>query len=314
MYVIKIFNLIILKKMISNNIKKTAIFLGNLLVKVCRILPDKQYLQIVYRFQMGKKLNLKCPVSFSEKLQWLKLYDRKPIYTQMVDKYGAKEYVAKIIGDEYIIPTLGVWSKPEEIEWDKLPNQFVLKCTHDSGGLVICKDKSLLDKEAAMRKLNKSLHTNYYKVGREWPYKNVERRIIAEEFMEDKRYHELRDYKFFCFNGVVKALFIATERQSKSGETKFDFFDENFNHLNILNGHPMATQAPAKPETFEKMKALAAKLSEGIPHVRVDLYDVNGKIYFGELTFSHWGGLKRFDPEEWDVKFGEWLSLPPKNL
>lgn len=271
-------------------------------------LPDKAYLKFMFRVNMGKKLNLDNPKTFNEKLQWLKLNDRKDIYTTMVDKYEVKNYVADKIGKEYIIPTLGVWDKFEDIDFDKLPEQFVLKCTHDSGGLVICRDKSKLDIKNAKTKINKCLKKNYYKHGREWPYKNVKPRIIAEQYMEDSNTGDLPDYKFFCFNGVVKAMFIATERFGKE-ETKFDFFDENFNHLPFTNGHPNADNPLKKPEQFEKMKELASVLSKGIPQVRVDFYEINNKIYFGELTFSHWGGMVPFNPEEWDEKMGEFIKL-----
>ena len=201
---------------------------------------------------MKKKLNLKDPKTFNEKLQWLKLYDRNPKYTQMVDKHEVKNYVASRIGSEYIIPTLGVWDKFEDIDFDSLPNQFVLKCTHDSGGLVICKNKSDLDIDATKRKINKCLKKNYYWHGREWPYKNLRPRIIAEQYMEDTSTKELRDYKFFCFDGEVKALFIASDRQVKGEETKFDFFDMEYNHLPFTNGHPNARVMPEKPKGFEK--------------------------------------------------------------
>lgn len=272
-------------------------------------MPDKLYLKLLFEAKMGKKLDLKNPQTYSEKLQWLKLYDRKPIYTKMVDKCEAKKYVAERIGEEYIIPTLGVWEKFDDIDFETLPDRFVLKCTHDSGGLVICRDKSRLDLLAAREKIEKSLKTNYYWHCREWPYKDVKPRIIAETYMEDQETGELRDYKFFCFDGMVKALFIATERASATEETKFDFFDESYNHLPFTNGHPNASQLPEKPVNFEKMKELAAKLSEGIPHLRVDFYEVNGKVYFGELTFSHWSGMMPFEPEEWDYKFGQWITL-----
>ena len=278
-----------------------------------RFLPDSAFLKIKYRYRMGKKLNLKDPKTFNEKLQWLKLYDRKPIYTTMVDKQEVKKYVADRIGEEYIIPTLGVWDKFEDIDFDYLPNQFVLKCTHDSGGLCICKDKSIFDIAAAKQKINKCLKKNYYYSGREWPYKNIKPRIIAEQYMEDTKTAELRDYKFFTFNGEAKMLFIASERQKQGTETKFDFFDMEFNHLPFTNGHPNAEVLPQKPERFEEMRALAEKLSEGIPHLRVDFYEVDGKIYFGELTFFHWSGMVPFDPEEWDYKIGSWLKLPQRN-
>lgn len=272
---------------------------------------EEKYIKIYFRLAMGKFPNLEHPQTFSEKLQWLKLYDRRPEYTMMVDKYAVKEYVSHVIGQEYVIPVLGVWNRPEDIDYDSLPNQFVLKCNHDSGGLVICKDKSKFDKEKAYKKIKKSFKRNLFFGTREWPYKNVKPLVFAEEYKEDK-YGELRDYKFFCFDGKVKAMFIATDRQKQGEDTKFDFFDENFNHLPFTNGHPNANPMPAKPSCFEKMKELAEKLSAGIPHVRVDFYEVDESVYFGELTFFHWGGIKPFEPEEWDYKFGSWIKLPNK--
>ena len=291
-----------LKGDISQKLKQT----------VLRVIPDSVYLRIVFKRNMKKRLDLKCPKTFNEKLQWLKLYDRNPMYTLMVDKYSVKKYVADRIGEQYIVPTLGVWDKFEDIQFDKLPDQFVLKCTHDSGGLVIVRDKNNLDREVTKAKINKSLGRNYFWSGREWPYKNVKPRIIAEQYMEDTKTAELRDYKFFCFSGVAKALFIATERQKENEETKFDFFDMDFKHLPFTNGHPNADVLPKKPEKFEEMKLLAEKLSQNIPHLRVDFYEVNGKVYFGELTFSHWSGMVPFNPEAWDRIFGNWIKLPEK--
>ena len=281
-----------------------------LIFKVCRFIPDKLWIQIKYRMFFGHFCNLQTPRTYNEKLQWLKLYNRKPEYTQMVDKYEAKKYVADIIGEQYIIPTLGVWDRFEDIDFDTLPNRFVLKCTHDSGGLVICRDKSKLDISEARKIINKSLNRNYYYMHREWPYKNVRPQIIAEKYMEDESGYELKDYKWFCFDGVPKALYIAKDRGVEGEETKFDFYDEEFNHLPFTNGHPNSTHCRLKPQGFEKMKELAAKLSQGHPHLRVDFYDINGKIYLGELTFYHWSGMVPFEPEEWDYKFGEWIKLP----
>lgn len=289
---------------------KTAILL--MTVPVFRVLPDKLYLKWLYRAKFHRKLDLQNPKTFNEKIQWLKLYTRKPIYTMMVDKHEVKDYVAEKIGSEYIIPTLGVWDKFEDIDFDKLPDQFVLKCTHDSGGLIICRDKAQFNKELAKRKIKKCFKKNYFWQGREWPYKYVKPRILAETYIEDETTGELPDYKFFAFDGKVKAMFIATERHSTE-ETKFDFFDANFEHLPFTNGHPNAEKMPQKPQNFELMKALAEKLSKGIPQVRVDFYEVNGKVYFGELTFSHWSGLVPFNPPEWDEKMGEWIYLPEQN-
>lgn len=274
-------------------------------------LPDKLYIQLMFRFKMGYWPDLKNPQTFSEKLQWLKLYNRRPEYTKMVDKYAVKEYVANIIGDEYIIPTLGVWNKPEDIEWDKLPEQFVLKTTHGGGssGVVICKDKSTFDIYKAIAKLKRSMEQDIYRDLKEWPYKNVPKRIIAEKYISpDPKHDDLPDYKFFCFDGEVKALFIGTERQT--GDVKFDYFDADFNHLDLIQQHPLSGRQISKPFNFEKMKVLASKLSDGIPQVRIDLYDVNGKVYFGEMTFFHHGGIVPFHPNKWDYVFGSWINLP----
>lgn len=284
-----------------------------LLERLAPILPDKLYLRCKYYLRMGKKLNLKNPQTFNEKLQWLKLYGRRPIDTVLSDKYAVKEYISNKIGSQYVIPLLGVWDHFDEIDFDQLPNQSVLKCTHDSGGIIICKDKSTFDKEAAKSKLEHSLKHDYYVYSRERAYRDIPRRIIAEEYMEDSNTKELRDYKFFCFDGVAKVLFIASDRQVDGEETKFDFFDMDFKHIPVKNGHPNADVPPAKPETFEEMQKLAAKLSEGIPHVRVDFYEVNGKAYFGEMTYSHWGGMTPFDPESYDKTFGDWIKLPKEN-
>lgn len=275
-------------------------------------IPDKPALKILYKNYFGKPLNLKNPQTFNEKLQWLKLYDRNPLYTTLVDKYAVKEYVAKIIGEEHIIPTLGVWDRFEDIDFDRLPDQFVLKCTHSSGDIVICKDKSKFDRKAAGEKLNYFLGKEFYSIAREWPYKNVKPRIIAEQYMEDETYHELRDYKFFVFGGTVRALFIASDRFNKEVDTKFDFFDADFNWLDLRKGHPNADVPPEKPKNFEQMKEFAARLGAGIPHVRVDFYEINGKVYFGEMTFYDWGGFQHFRPESWDRTFGDWIELPPK--
>lgn len=285
-----------------------------LAIKYPKMFSDKQFLEIVYRHLMGSELNLDCPQTFNEKLQWLKLYDHNPKYTQMVDKYEAKKYVADIIGNEYIIPTLAVYNNTNEINLDALPNRFVLKCTHDSGSVAICKDKRTFLKGEAFVMLERGLRKNFFWENREWPYKNVKPRIIAEAYLEDNETQELRDYKFFCFNGEVKALFIAEDRQENK-ETTFDFFDADFCHLDIRKGHhPNANVPPIKPLSFEEMKGMAEKLSRNIPHLRVDFYEVNGKIYFGELTFSSGSGFTPFEPNEWDLKFGQWLKLPSKKI
>lgn len=275
-------------------------------------IPDKAYLSIIYRANLGQKMDWKHPKTFNEKLQWLKLYDRNPVYSTMVDKYEAKQFVADRIGSQHVVPLLaGPWDSFDEIDFDALPEQFVLKTTHDCGGVWICKDKQTMDKQAAKVFIEKHLKRDYYTTGREWPYKNVKPRIFAEQFLAELE-DDLRDYKFFCFDGVPKMMFIASERQSKEQETKFDFFDMDFNHMPIINGHPNSPHPIEKPVHWERMKELAAILSAGIPQVRVDFYECNGHLYLGELTFSHWGGFVAFEPEEWDEKLGSWINLPKR--
>lgn len=291
-------------------------FIDSLAVNLSCVISDKLLLEIRYWCKLGRWPDLKKPNTYNEKIQWLKLYNRRPEYTMMVDKYAVKDYVAKKIGEEYVIPTLGVWDRPEDIDWATLPNKFVLKTTHGGGnwGVVICKDKNKFDYKDAIQKLNHSLRSDIYKVWGEWPYKNVQKRIIAEELIQVKpEESDLPDYKFFCFNGEVKALFVATDRQKKGEEVKFDFYDSEFVHLPIKQGHENAMEQPLKPHTFEKMKQIAAELSKGIPHVRIDLYSVGDKVYFGEMTFFHFSGLVPFIPEQWDIKFGNMLILPRIN-
>ena len=278
------------------------------------LLPAKQFLQFKYYLYNKRWLNLENPQSFNEKLNWMKLYYHDPLSVKLVDKYLVKDYVASMIGEEHVIPTLGHWNSFDEIDFDKLPNQFVLKTNHDSGGVVICRDKLSFDRKAAREKLTKSLGHDYYKYSKEWAYKNVRRCIIAEKYMEDTNGDDLKDYKWFCFDGIPKALYIASDRQVAEVDTKFDFFDSDFNHLPFTNGHPNSAIPIEKPETFDEMKKLAARLAAGFPHVRIDFYEVNGNVYFGEMTFYHMGGFIAFEPEEWDYTFGSWINLPAKRL
>lgn len=302
-----------LGKKIKSYLNDPFSFITRLIIMFPHLIwSDKIFLKLKYYTYFHRWLDFDNPKTFNEKIQWLKVYNRCSDYVNMVDKSKAKQYAAKIIGEKYMIPTLGVFETVDEIDFDKLPKQFVLKCTHDSGGIVVCKDKTTLDIAGAKKKLKAGLRTNFFWKTREWPYKQVKPRIIAEQYMEDKDTNELRDYKFFCFNGEPKIMFVATERQKEGTETKFDFFDADYNHLDIINGHPMADVPPQKPKNFDLMLSLAMKLSQGIPHVRIDFYEVNGKVFFGEFTFSHWSGNMPFEPEEWDYQLGEWLSLPAK--
>ena len=272
-------------------------------------MSDEEYLKKQFKNVFGYELDLKNPKTYSEKIQWLKLYDRRNEYIDLVDKYEVKKIIEKKIGKEYIIPTLGVWNNFDEIDFDRLPDQFVLKCTHDSGGVVICTDKKKFNIKKARKIINKSLNNDYYMQSREWPYKNVKRKIIAEKYMVDESGYELKDYKMFCFDGKFKYMFIATDRQLDT-ETCFDFYDREFNHLEIINGHPNSKKKILRPNNYEKMIELAEKISAGIPHVRVDFYNINGKIYFGEMTFYHWSGFKKYEPEKWDRIFGDYIKLP----
>ena len=274
-------------------------------------LSDSLYLRLMYYFQTGRRLHLKHPKTYNEKLQWLKLHDRKPEYTTMVDKYAVKEYVANIIGKEYIIPTLGVWDRPEEIAWGALPRQFVLKTTHGGGskGVIICRDKATFDRAKAISHLRSSMMKSLYKNYREWPYKNVKPRVIAEEYLSENnpstnsgQENGIKDYKFFCFNGKPLYCGIFSGRWSKMGA---DYFDMEWSHLPFtLKGNPFAENVPEKPKGFETMCQLAVKLSVGHPHLRVDFYEVNGKVYFGELTFYSASGFGQFEPDEWDEIWG----------
>ena len=272
-------------------------------------MSDEEYLSRKYQLYFGQKLDLQNPQTFNEKLQWLKLYNRKPEYTVMVDKYKVREYIAQELGEEYLIPLLGVWDNPDEIDFDALPNQFVLKCNHNSGlGMCICKDKSELDISKVKVELRKGLKQDYYLTGREWPYKDVPRKIIAEKDMEDVS-GDLKDYKFYCFNGEMKFVMINSDRNT-SRPTRADYFDRDFNWLDFTWGYSHAEVHPRKPEQFEKMVAIVEKLAKGLPHIRVDLYDCNGKIYFGELTFFDGSGFDKIEPLEWDYKIGKLLKLP----
>lgn len=276
-------------------------------------MPAEEFVKRMYRCEMGEELNLDDPRTYTEKLQWLKLYDHRPEYTTMVDKYLVKEYVSQKIGAQYVIPVLGVWDRVEDIDFSALPRRFVLKTSHDSGGIVVCKDKQSLNIAAARKKLKHFLKREYYDYNREWPYKNVKHRIIAEPYMEDSRLGELRDYKFFTFGGTPKVLYIAQGRGS-GGATVADFFDMDYNHLPFTIDHDMAAIPPEKPQNFELMKQFAAILSQGTPQLRVDFYEVDGQLYFGEMTFFHCSGLEDFHPHRWNEIFGDWVSLPEKQV
>ena len=287
-----------------------------------RLIPDYVYISLLYFKHLHRFPNLRHPRTFNEKLQWLKLHDRKPEYTMMVDKIKVKEYVANLIGEEYIIPTLATYKHVDDIDIDKLPNQFVIKWNHDSGSVVICKDKATFNWNKAKEKLRKGETKIGFWYGREWPYKNVKPMLLAEKYMEDnnevvktvrsasqsnEKAPMLNDYKFYCFNGEPKIMFISSDR---ANNVCFDYYDMNLNHLDLKQGGENYKGQVKLPTNFKEMKDLAAKVSQNIPHVRTDFYEVNGRVYFGELTFFDSSGFAKFSPKVWDEKLGDLIVLP----
>lgn len=285
----------------------------SILMKCNRFFPDELYLKLLFRLKLGYRLNLKAPRTFNEKLQWLKLYAHKPEYTNMVDKVLAKEYVRPLIGEQYIVPSLGVWDTPEEIDFDALPNQFVLKTTDGGGstGVVICTDKSKMEKEDIINRLHHALKQNIYGQLRERPYKNIKKRILAEKYLSDDSTSvkgDLNDYKFYCFNGKVTYCEVITGRRTKK---QIDFFDLNWNHIDFtFNEYDYADERPTKPECFDTMVEVADILCKDKPYSRIDLYVVGNKVYFGEITLFPASGFRGFHPEEWNVRLGDMITMP----
>lgn len=270
-----------------------------------RAMPDKQFLKMKYWIKIGKILNLSEPNSFNEKMQWLKLNDRKEEYSLMADKVEAKKYVSNVVGKKYIIPTLGVYNVFDEINFDELPEQFVIKTTHDSSGSTVCLDKEYLDMDALRNKINASLKTNYYYHSREWPYKNIRPRIIIEKYVKDDVADDLRDYKFMCFNGIPKYVYVTV----KNNNIFENYYDMDFRPVGINHGFPRIEPEFKKPSRFNEMKNVAKKLSRGIPFLRVDLHFAGGKVLFGEMTFYDWGGFRPFADEKWDYFLGDMIKL-----
>lgn len=276
-------------------------------------LPDKEFSELRYamRFE-GRLPNWDNPLSFNEKLQWLKLYDRRREYTNLVDKYEVKRYISNTIGEEYLIPTLGVWERFEDINFAKLPCQFVLKCTHDSGTVLIVKDKDLLDVNTIKATFEKALNRNFYQESREWPYKDVQPRIIAEEYIVDESGVELKDYKVFVFNGQAKLIQVDFDRFQCH---KRNLYTTDWEYIDLMIEYPTEPKRKIeKPSQLSQMLKIAEKISKGMPHVRVDLYSVKDKIYFGEMTFYHGSGMEKFEPEEWNYTLGEWITLPEETI
>lgn len=299
---------------IGNVLKHPNMLMAAIWARVGGNVSDETYLKWRYRFIFGKKLNLENPKGFNEKINWLKIYNRNPLYPRLVDKAEVKKIVAERIGEEHIIPTYGVWNRFEDIDFDSLPNQFVLKSTNGGGGsgVVLCKDKATFDKEKARQRLENSMNVNW-KFEREWVYRDVKPRLIAEKYMANDDGSDLVDWKIFCFNGEPKVLFYASDRYTKGEPLKFDWYDMDLKHLPIKShGIPQANKELKMFPEWEEMKETARKLSQGFPHVRVDLYLINHKVYFGELTFFHDGGVVALEPEDWEYTLGSWIDLPEK--
>ena len=271
-------------------------------------LPDKLYLSVIWKMLMGYELDWNNPRTFNEKLQWLKVHDHNPLYTTLVDKYRVKQWVADRIGQEYVIPTLAVFASADDINPDTLPEQFVLKCNHDSGSILICRDKSTFDMDAAKTKLAKGLERNFYREAREWAYKNVPRLVFAEKYMENPLSKDLLTYKFLCFSGEPYIMYVTVKN-----ENVFEnYYDMDFEPLDIHRKWPNSQYPIPKPTCWEDMKRVARELSQGLNHVRLDLYEVNGQVYFSEYTFYDWGGLFTFTPDVWDQRLGDKIQLLKK--
>lgn len=285
---------------------------NSIFIKKNKDLDDKTFIEKNFKRIFHYELDLSNPKTFNEKLQWLKLYNRVPLYTKIVDKIAVRDYVSKLIGEDYLIPFYGVWEKPEDIDFDTLPNQFVLKCNHNSGlGMYICRDKSKMSKEQVINNLKKGLAENFYLNGREWPYKDVPRKILCEKYLDDCSGIELMDYKLFCFDGVFKLLLICSDRHTKLSN---DWYDNFLHHLPCINGPKNRKKDIVISDKINEMISLAEKLTKGMPQCRVDFYDVNGKIYFGEMTLFESGGFAPFKPNKYDELFGSYINLPKEKI
>ncbi len=294
----------IIKKILSRQIR-------HYLMNHLSFLPDKLYIQLFFFAACGRFVDFKNPKGFNEKQQWLKLNDLHPEYSQLVDKLAVRKHIDKVLGSGHMFPLLGAWNNFDEIDFSELPEDFVIKCNHDSGStkVVINKSKLTCDDWKDLKKhFDGRMKRDFYSAGREYPYKGIERYIIAEKLMHDNTdpNKSIEDYKFFCFNGVPKIMFVATDRRI---DCRFDFFDMDFNHLDITNIHPQANKPISKPKHFDEMKEIASRLSTGMKFVRIDLYDINDTIYFGEYTFFHGGGFALFYPLEWERRLGDWINL-----
>ena len=308
-YILKCKDYVIYRLMIALQGISYRLFHGLGKIHGGSVWADRMYLRMLFRLRMHTKLHLDPPQTFNEKLQWLKLYDHKPEYTQMADKYEMKSYVSSKIGEGYTVPVLGVWEHFDEIDFDSLPDQFVLKCTHNSGGVVICRDKKQFNRKKTRKKIEQGLKKNYYYNSLEWPYRDIKPRILAEQYMVDESGYELKDYKLMCFNGKVRCTFACSQRGSRDGLC-INTYDRDWNPMSFGREKVRNSEELPKPSCYDRMVELAEILSDGIPFIRVDFYQINGKPYIGELTFFPASGMKRFDPESWDTIMGDWLQLP----
>lgn len=293
-----------LKRIFGRNARDT-------IMQSLRFVPDKLYLQMFYLATTGKLINFKNPVGYNEKLQWLKIHDKHPEYGPLVDKLAVRNHIEKVLGKEYLFPLLGYWDSFDAIDFSSLPEQFVLKCNHDSGSTKIIKNKSSLghaEMEELRKHFSKRLKRDFFFAGREYPYKGIKPYIMAEQMMIDQSNpnSSIEDYKFYCFNGIPEVVLIVTDRNT---DCRFDFFDMDYKHLNIIKGHLPSDRTIHKPDKFEEMKSIAKNLAKNKRFVRIDLYEINGQIFFGEYTFFPGGGFQLFNPPEWERKLGDWIDL-----
>lgn len=302
-----------IKRKATTLLKRPKVIVPKFLhTKAARLIPDKMFIKLSYWSHFCKWINLDNPVTFNEKLQWLKLNHKKAKYCDYADKFTVRNYIKDVIGEQYLVPMIGVYDTVSDIEWDMLPDKYVLKCTHASGRNIICSDKLALDIENAKRKLKVWMKSNFFWHGREWVYKTIKPRIVAEQYLENPTCDELIDYKFMCFNGEPKCLFLCLDRQSNES-LKVDFYDMEWNPMPFERHYKRSGRQIPRPKCFDEMAKLARKLSEGIPFVRVDFYEVNGQVYFGELTFFPGNGMEEFTPEYYDELLGSWIALPVKD-
>ena len=292
-------------KRLVRGLKEPRLFLIYILQEyLAKLISDDMYVKWIYRLRIGKKFNEEKPVTFNEKMTWLKLYDRNPLYPTLADKYKVKSYVAEKIGKQYVVENYGVFDRWEDISFSIFPNQFVMKCTHDSGGAFVCRDQKTFNFAAAKKILKKNLRTNSFYKSREWPYKNIKPRIIIDKLLDDHTGEQLRDYKFWCFSGKPTYMYCTIK-----GENVYEnFYDMDFNPVMIDHGFPRHIPEFSKPVEFDEMKKMATKLSQGFPFIRIDFFDVEGHVYFGEYTFYDWGATMPFGGD-WDVKLGNLLQL-----